>query len=131
MLFARTLVGALAVLCAVVAFGGHRSDERCRAVITGAQRQATLTPAAAPGVARRALARCSSSTDAVTVAILLTGAGRRSAALTLARGLTRREPGDYLGWFVRSGLEPDPSAARQALARARALNPTVGRVAAP
>jgi hypothetical protein len=123
----RLLVAALAVVCAVVAFGAHRSDDRCDDTLAAARRVAAGTVAAqGPGLARAVLSRCHDSRDAVTVVLLLSGNGDRTDALTVAEGLVRREPDDYLGWFVLGGLERG-QARRTALARARELNPTVGQ----
>jgi hypothetical protein len=125
---ARVLVLALAVLGAGVAFSVHRGDTRCADVVARAQHLSRATPAATTAqLARDALDRCPNATRAVTVSLLLSGAGRRADGLRVARGLVRREPGDYLGWYVLSGMERDRPVAQAALARARALNPTVGR----
>jgi hypothetical protein len=53
------------------------------------------------------------------VALVLVAHGQRGAALDLARRMTRSSPDDYLGWLVVWRL----TGARDALARAHALNP--------
>lgn len=123
---ARLAAVAVAVCCAVVGIAGLRSDSRCAAVLERAQRLTPASPAAeGPAVARQAVARCASASRAVEVAVLLSGSGRRADGVAVARGLARREPEDYLGWYALGSLDDDRAGARAALERARALNPSV------
>ncbi len=128
---ARALLAALAVVCATVAFTAHRSDTRCSRTVAEARQVDRSTVAAeGRGLARAVLARCEGAREAVVVALLLNGNGGRTDALVVARALVRREPGDGLGWFLLGGLERG-RAAEVALARAKALNPTVGQQRSP
>jgi hypothetical protein len=79
-------------------------------------------------VATHVGALTSSCRDPDTVAgasAQLLTAGKRADGLALARESVRREPASFIGW-VALGLalrDRDPAGSRQALARAKALNP--------
>jgi hypothetical protein len=124
---ARLLVAALAAACLVVAVAARRGDDRCAALVERAQR---LTPASsgaqAGAIARIATQRCSATSQVVVVGLLLEGTGHQTEGLDVARRIVREEPGDYLAWFFLATVEGGDAAAKAALARARALNPSVG-----
>ena len=83
----------------------------------------TTTPAVTARLAREGASRCASAQQAVLVAVYLAGHEYRREAISLARVVVRREPGDYFGWLALGRLETDPVLARRAQDRALALNP--------
>jgi hypothetical protein len=113
---ARLLLLGLVVAGAVVAVHALRGDHRCAQVKSAAAHGPLTQPAA---VAREAAGRCGDPRDRAVVALVLVAHGQRGAALDLARRMTRSSPDDYLGWLVVWRL----TQARDALARAHALNP--------
>lgn len=123
-LASRLLLLALAAACAAAGVLALRGDDRCA---SAADRALALSPATAaataPAVARDTLDACAGAAQAVPVMVRLAGAGRRTEAVALAVGYTRRAPEDYLGWLALARLDRDPARARAALLRARALNP--------
>jgi hypothetical protein len=122
------LLVVLAAVCGLVALLAHRGDTRCAAVVARADHMTPATAAAqAPALARQVLDRCADSKKIVIVGLLLDGKGRREEGQRVAEGLTRREPGDYLGWRTLSAFTSNPRVAAYARRRARTLNPTVGR----
>jgi hypothetical protein len=120
---ARLLLLGLAAAAVAVAIQALDADDRCAELKATASEVPLRQPAA---VARAAAARCGDPRDRAVVALLLTTRGQRPAALDLARRMTRSSPDDYLGWLIVWRL----SGAREALARAHALNPR-GTPAAP
>ncbi len=113
---ARLLLLGLVVVGAVVAVHALRTDHRCAEVKTAAAHGPLNQPAV---VAREAAERCGDPRDRAVVALVLVAHRQRGAALDLARRMTRSSPDDYLGWLVVWRL----TGARDALARAHALNP--------
>jgi hypothetical protein len=120
---ARLLLLGLAVAAVAVAIHALHADHRCADLKATASQVPLRQPTA---VARAAADRCGDPRDRAVVALLLTARGQRPAALDLARRMTRSSPDDYLGWLIVWRL----SGARDALARAQALNPR-GTPAAP
>jgi hypothetical protein len=113
---ARLVLLALAVVGAAVAGHALHADHRCADIKATAAEVPVRQPAA---VARAAADRCGDPRDRAVVTVLLLARKQRGAALDLARRMTRSNPDDYLGWLVVWRL----SGARDALARAHALNP--------
>lgn len=113
---ARLVLLALAVVGAAVAGHALHADHRCADIKATAAEVPLRRPAA---VARAAADRCGDPRDRAVVTVLLLARKQRGAALDLARRMTRSNPDDYLGWLVVWRL----SGAREALARAHALNP--------
>jgi hypothetical protein len=124
----RLVVVALAAAVIVVMAGRLRDDRDCR------RAQAALTAAGAghPGTltSRRAAARsirdhCAGSAQLASAAVLIGALGDRSEARRLATTAARREPKDFASWVsvaLTAGTSR-PRAAREAVARARELNP--------
>ena len=113
-LAARALLILLAVVCAVVAVTGLRSDHRCTQART-AVLHGDSSAAAATAVADR----CGDPRDRAFAAALMAQRGRAAPARQLARRMVRDSPQDYLGWLALGRLTND----QRALARAHALNP--------
>jgi hypothetical protein len=67
----------------------------------------------------QAAERCGDPRDRVLVAARLAFRGQRSAAIALARRMTRSAPDDYVGWLAVWRLTGE----RKALVHAHELNP--------
>jgi hypothetical protein len=107
-LITRLVLAALAVVAIGVGAESRRTDHRCAHAKAAAKKG---EPADA--------ARCGDPRDRALIALYLLRRNQRGAALDVAKGMTRATPDDYLGWLVVWRLSGD----RDALARARALNP--------
>lgn len=120
----RLLVTALAVVCLVAGGLAVRTDRRCADVVaTASNLTANPSPALSRQLADDVIGRCSSPRDAGVVAVVLRGTGDTEEARSIAEGLVRRAPDDYLGWLALARLESDPARRQEALRRARELNP--------
>jgi hypothetical protein len=113
---ARLAALALAAAAVAVAVVALRGDHRCAEVKA---RAGTAPRAELATVADLAAARCGDPRDLALVSLALTQRGQRERALALARRMTRKAPGDSLGWLVVWRLSGD----EQAWARAHTLNP--------
>jgi hypothetical protein len=112
----RVVLVVLALVAAGVGAHALRADHRC----TRLQDRAGHAPGSAlTGFARDAAGECGDPRSEAWVIGVATLRGNRSAAIGLAREMTREHPDDYLGWLGLYRLTGD----RTALARAHALNP--------
>lgn len=123
---ARGLALALAVTAATVGIVAEHRQNLCQDTLQRAGRiKSGTTAAEAAAVGRDLLARCPNPRDAVTPVALLIGAHHRDIAIDVAKGLTRRNPDDYVGWLMLSAVEGKNAQGRAAQRRVDQLRPPV------
>jgi hypothetical protein len=123
-LFARSLVAAVAITAAAVGIVATRHQDRCDAVMERVLRIERGTPRAEEiAIKRDLLADCPNPRDAVVLARALEHVRRHTIALDLSRAMTRRNPEDYAGWLLRSLTEDTRAQQQAALRRLDELRP--------
>jgi hypothetical protein len=123
-------LGCLLAGAGLVALGaGHLADHRAceRATAQAFVIGSRGAPAEDPRVVtREILGRCRGARRLTPASEALGGAGHLAESAVLAREATRREPQWWLSWRAQAAVlerRGDRAGARQARARARALNP--------
>jgi hypothetical protein len=116
-------VAAIVVLAGRLGAQDTCGDARQRLFALGAQ--GSGPPAAVTADARALRADCHDVDDLAGGAVSVLLAGHQRGALDLARTATHRAPDVFSAWVALEAAQrrADPAAARNAEARARALNP--------
>lgn len=128
-MFERGLLAAAAVAVAVIAgFWVHSARLESRAQSIAERPPQTLSAADVERAAQLFESARAKNPDLRPVereAGLLIRSGHSARAVTLLRPVVRREPDNLTAWVLiaRAAWQKDPALAREALARARALNP--------